>query len=283
MLAYFLALVVGLGSLAIYLTAFFFPEIHRKNDFIWSGVGLFYALVLWVFAPRITGGLLLGHVASVALLVWLGWQALTLRRQLTPQAQQTPIPSSEAVKANIHEQMSKFSLPERLGQLQNSFSSTLSGVKERVQQIFTRTPPVEVSDHPNSEQTPYNPPTPELGVETPAQPQVPTSELGVETPAQPQVPTSELGVETPAQPQVPTSELGVETPAQPQVPTSELGVETPAQPQVPTSELGAETPAQPQVPTSELGVETPAQPQAPTSELGVETPAQPQVPDNQAS
>lgn len=41
MLANVLALVVGLGSLAIYIAAFFFPEIHRKNDFIWSGVGLF--------------------------------------------------------------------------------------------------------------------------------------------------------------------------------------------------------------------------------------------------
>ena len=79
MLAYVLALVVGLGSLAIYISAFFFPEIHRKNDFIWSGVGLFYALVLWVFAPRISGGLLLGHVASVALvgLVWLANSFIT--------------------------------------------------------------------------------------------------------------------------------------------------------------------------------------------------------------
>jgi hypothetical protein len=251
MLAYFLALVVGLGSLAIYLTAFFFPEIHRKNDFIWSGVGLFYALVLWVFAPRITGGLLLGHVASVALLVWLGWQALTLRRQLTPQSQQTPIPSSEAVKANIQEQMSKFSLPERLGQLQNSFSSTLSGIKERVQQIVTRTPPVEVSDHPNSEQTPHNPPTPELGVGTPEPPQAPTSELGVGTPEPPQAPTPELGAETPEPPQAPTSELGVETPEPPQAPTSELGVETPEPPQAPTSELGAETPEPPQAPDNQ--------------------------------
>jgi hypothetical protein len=73
MLAYVLALVIALGSLAIYMTAFFFPEVHRKEDFIWSGVGLFYALVLWVCAGRITGGVLLGQMASVALLglVWL--------------------------------------------------------------------------------------------------------------------------------------------------------------------------------------------------------------------
>ncbi|MEH2311456.1 MAG: Ycf66 family protein [Nostoc sp.] len=141
MLAYVLALVVGLGSLAIYIAAFFFPEIHRKNDFIWSGVGLFYALVLWVFTPRITGGLLLGHVASVALLVWFGWQTLSLRRQLTPQAQQTQVPSSETVKTGIQEQVNKLSLQERLGQLQKGLGSTFSGVKDKVQQTVSKKPP----------------------------------------------------------------------------------------------------------------------------------------------
>ena len=141
MLAYVLALVVGLGSLAIYIAAFFFPEIHRKNDFIWSGVGLFYALVLWVFAPRITGGLLLGHVASVALLVWFGWQTLSLRRQLTPQAQQTQVPSPETVKTGIQEQVNKLSLQQQLGQLQKGLGSTFSGVKDKVQQTVSKKPP----------------------------------------------------------------------------------------------------------------------------------------------
>ncbi|MBN3927700.1 Ycf66 family protein [Nostoc sp. NMS4] len=141
MLAFVLALVVGLGSLAIYIAAFFFPEIHRKNDFIWSGVGLFYALVLWVFAPRITGGLLLGHLASVALLVWFGWQTLSLRRQLTPQAQQTQVPSAETVKTGIQEQVNKLSLQERLGQLQKSLGSTFSGAKDKVQQTVSKKTP----------------------------------------------------------------------------------------------------------------------------------------------
>lgn len=140
MLAYVLALTVGLGSVALYLAAFFFPEIHRKNDFIWSGVGLFYALVLWIFAQRITGGLLLGHVASVALLGWFGWQTLSLRRQVTPQAQQTQIPSSETVKTNIQEQVSKLSLPERLAQVQKSIGRTFSGAKDRVQTVGKKTP-----------------------------------------------------------------------------------------------------------------------------------------------
>ncbi|PLZ98096.1 hypothetical protein CEN50_12610 [Fischerella thermalis CCMEE 5268] len=141
MLAHVLALTVGLGSMAIYLAAFFFPEIHRKNDFIWSGIGLFYALMLWVFAPRITGGLLLGHIASVALLVWFGWQTLSLRRQLAPSAQQTPIPSTEAVQNTIQEQVTKLSLPERLGQIQSRLGGIFSGVKNRVQQsVSTKTP-----------------------------------------------------------------------------------------------------------------------------------------------
>ncbi|MBN3948106.1 MAG: hypothetical protein HWQ38_17265 [Nostoc sp. NMS7] len=141
MLAYVLALVVGVGSLAIYIAAFFFPEIHRKNDFIWSGVGLFYALVLWVFAPRITGGLLLGHLASVALLVWFGWQTLSLRRQLTPQVQQTQIPSPETVKTGIQQQVNKLSVQERLGQLQKGLGSTFGGVKDKVQQTVSKKTP----------------------------------------------------------------------------------------------------------------------------------------------
>ncbi|NJK68364.1 MAG: hypothetical protein HC789_16520 [Microcoleus sp. CSU_2_2] len=98
MLAYFLALAVGLGSFSIYMAAFFFPEVHRKSDFAWSGVGFFYALVLWACAGRITGALLLGQMAGVALLGWLAWETLNLRRQVTPIAQQTPIPASVNLK-----------------------------------------------------------------------------------------------------------------------------------------------------------------------------------------
>ncbi|MFN5892377.1 MAG: Ycf66 family protein, partial [Dolichospermum sp.] len=129
MLAYFIALVVAFGSLAIYLSAFFFPEIHRQNDFIWSGVGLFYALVLWIFAPGITGGLLLGHIASVALLVWFVSQTLSLRRQLSPEGQQTPLPSPELIKISFQEQMSKFSVKEKFRQLSAFIGSVFSGAK----------------------------------------------------------------------------------------------------------------------------------------------------------
>lgn len=91
MLAYLLAILVGFGSFALYMIAFFIPEVHRKNDFIWSGIGLFYGLILWGCAGRITGALLLGQIASVVLLGCLTWEMLNLRRSLTPVAQQTPI------------------------------------------------------------------------------------------------------------------------------------------------------------------------------------------------
>ena len=96
MLAYLLALVVGLGSLAIFCAGFFIQAIYRKGDFIWSGVGLFYALVLWACAGRITGGVLLGQVASVALLSWLGWQAFQFRWENLPPEQQSLVTNLSA-------------------------------------------------------------------------------------------------------------------------------------------------------------------------------------------
>lgn len=133
MLAYVLALAVGLGSFALYMAAFFFPEVHRKNDFIWSGVGLFYALVLWVYGSRITGGLLLGHAASVALLGWAILQTLQLRRQLTPIAQQTGVPSTAAVTSTVTEQVSK-SVPA----VTSGIGGVVSGLKNQFQQLSNK-------------------------------------------------------------------------------------------------------------------------------------------------
>lgn len=140
MLAYILALVVGTGSLGIYLAAFFLPEIHRKSDFYWSGVGLFYALVLWICAGRITGGVLLGQVASVALLGWFGWQTLTLRRELTPKSQQTELPSTEEatekvlteaknLTENLKSQASKVSSSESVSQLSQKLGGLFTNLK----------------------------------------------------------------------------------------------------------------------------------------------------------
>lgn len=133
MLAYILALAVGLGSFAIYMAAFFFPEVHRKNDFIWSGVGLFYALVLWVCAGRITGSLLLGQVAGVALLGWSVGQTLSLRRQLTPRSQ-TELPSIEEVKNTVQEKVSNSSLFNRISQIGKRVGGSATTAKDRLQQ-----------------------------------------------------------------------------------------------------------------------------------------------------
>ncbi|MBD2450280.1 hypothetical protein H6G76_24595 [Nostoc sp. FACHB-152] len=186
MLAYILALVVGLGSLALYISAFFFPEIHRKNDFIWSGIGLFYALVLWIFAPRIGGGLLLGHVASVALLVWFGWQTLSLRRQVTPQIQQTPVPSSEQVTASLQQQVNKLSLQERLGKLQQGLGGVFGGAKNKVQKpIIKRTPETAPPEKPAVEiidKTTATPEQPQEEVTVPEQtPEAATTTTDTET------------------------------------------------------------------------------------------------------
>lgn len=94
-----LALIMALGSFAVYFSAFFFPEVHRKSDFYWSGLGFFYALVLWICSGRITGAVLLGQTASVALLVWFGTQTLILRRNLASPEEKTRI--SENVASSL--------------------------------------------------------------------------------------------------------------------------------------------------------------------------------------
>jgi Ycf66 protein N-terminus len=101
MLAYLLALTVGLGSLGLYLAAFLFPEIHRKYDLLWSGVGLFYGLVLWVCGDRITGGLLLGQMAGVSLLGWFGWQVMQMRWEQMPLEQRNQLPNSAASLSEV--------------------------------------------------------------------------------------------------------------------------------------------------------------------------------------
>ncbi len=85
MLTYILALMVIVASAGLYSATFVLPEVSRKNDLAWSGVGLFYGLVLWVCAGRITGGVLLGQMASVGLIGWLGWQTIEARWNATPE------------------------------------------------------------------------------------------------------------------------------------------------------------------------------------------------------
>lgn len=107
MLAYILAVLVGIGSIGLFIAAFFFPEIHRKHDFIWSGVGCFYALALWIYARQEIGGILVGQTASVALIGWFAWQTLMLRRQLVVVDRQTPIPSTTKIQNRSSQQSAR--------------------------------------------------------------------------------------------------------------------------------------------------------------------------------
>ncbi|MEM1167787.1 MAG: Ycf66 family protein [Cyanobacteria bacterium P01_H01_bin.35] len=144
MLANILALAVGLGSLALYLVAFFFPEVHRKNDFIWSGVGLFYALVLWFCAGRITGAVLLGQLASVSLLGWFAWETLALRRQVTPVAEQTKISTQESTQDNTQEKSTTISEATSIPKLENIPKLDLSeSVESSIEEFVNEVKPGE--------------------------------------------------------------------------------------------------------------------------------------------
>lgn len=135
MLAYILAIAVGLGSLGIYLAAFFLPEVHRKSDFYWSGVGLFYALMLWVCAGRLTGGVLLGQIAAVSLLGWFCWQTLTLRRVMVPSPQQTDLPTTGELQSKVG---------GLLTSVKAKIQGTVSGVKSRKPAAVGKTQPPKV-------------------------------------------------------------------------------------------------------------------------------------------
>ncbi|AFZ33913.1 Ycf66 family protein [Stanieria cyanosphaera PCC 7437] len=99
MLPYVLAIAVGLNSLILFLTAFLLPDLHRQDDFFWSAIGLFYALVLWFCATSMTGGLLLGQVAAVALLTSYNWQIFKLRKAIANPEQQANLDSFSVVNS----------------------------------------------------------------------------------------------------------------------------------------------------------------------------------------
>ena len=80
MLSYVLAIAVAISSLILFSTAFLMSKIHRKDDFLWSAVGLFYALILWFCARNITGTVLLGQAAATVLIISYCWQTIKLRR-----------------------------------------------------------------------------------------------------------------------------------------------------------------------------------------------------------
>lgn len=99
MLSYALAIAVALSSLVLFSTAFLMSDIHRQDDFLWSGVGLFYALVLWFCARNITGAVLLGQAAAATMLVSYSWQTLKLRKAVANPEQAEEISNFSLLKA----------------------------------------------------------------------------------------------------------------------------------------------------------------------------------------
>jgi len=91
MLAYILAIAIALASVVLFFSAFFAPKLHRKDDFLWSGVGLIYGLILWVCAGRFTGGALLGQMAAVVLVLSFAWQTISLRAAIANPEKQAGI------------------------------------------------------------------------------------------------------------------------------------------------------------------------------------------------
>jgi hypothetical protein len=131
MLTYVLALVVVLASLGLYSTTFVIPEVSRKNDLVWSGVGLFYGLVLWVCAGRITGGVLLGQMASVALLGWMGWQMVESRWNSVPEAERVSSGKVEGWRTSLVE----LGRSDTAIKLKNQAQGVISKAQEKVQDL----------------------------------------------------------------------------------------------------------------------------------------------------
>lgn len=89
-----MAITVGLGSFGLYMMPFFFPEVYRKYDLAWSGVGTAYAIALWLGMEQITLPLLVSQLAIVALLGRFAWQNLELRRAIAPDSEKTAFPEA---------------------------------------------------------------------------------------------------------------------------------------------------------------------------------------------
>lgn len=96
-----LAVAVGVGSFGLYMVPFFFPEVYRKYDMTWSGVGTAYAIALWLCRDQVTVLLLISQLALVALLGRFTWQNLELRRAIVPDAEKTAFPEAGTTMADV--------------------------------------------------------------------------------------------------------------------------------------------------------------------------------------
>jgi Ycf66 protein N-terminus len=211
MLAYILAVLVGTGSVGLYVAAFFLPEIHRKQDFIWSGVGCFYALFLWIYAHQVTGGILVGQTTSVLLLGWLGWQTFQLRQQLVP------IDRANAIANAVQ-------LPNRKGANKPAPKTPQPTVQNPVAMPSTNvSPPAPVASKPTSiDKTTIPVATVKQSIEQQPAPVTPKpTSIGKTASVANQVPLSEVKI-PPASAKVdtPVAKKQVEPPQSPPTPTT---------------------------------------------------------------
>lgn len=121
--------------------------IHRKDDFLWGAVGLFYALVLWYCARNITGAVLLGQAAATVLVVSYSWQTIKLRQamqRVIKSSSQEPVNQEAIANALEANQTNNFSVVR-------SINGLLKRKKPQVQQpntpvVKTPTPKVTEQD-----------------------------------------------------------------------------------------------------------------------------------------
>lgn len=153
MLAYFLAIAVALVSLTLYLTAFFRPQIHRQDDFLWSGLGLFSALTLWICAGRITGAVLLGQLALVTITIAFIWENRQLRQAIT-------------TSTNSNQALEGFSILSLIASLFTKLTNLTKpkSVKPKPQKVSTPVKPVSKDISLTTEKTDHDSPTIDINI-----------------------------------------------------------------------------------------------------------------------
>jgi FtsZ-interacting cell division protein ZipA len=156
MLPYALAIAVGLSSSILFLTAFFFRDIHRQDDFFWSGVGLFYALVLWFCATSVTGAILLGQLAIVALLTAYFWQMFKLRKAIANPEKKESLDSFSVVGflQNLFKRSASSSIPKI--NAETDTKTKIATNNEKIDKTKTDSTPPTIVTSKTANQTPNN-------------------------------------------------------------------------------------------------------------------------------
>ena len=119
MLAYFLATIMAIISLVLFLNAFISPKTHRQDDFLWSALGLFYALILWICANRFTGAILLGQVAGVAITISFIWENRQLRKVVTAESDSNELLEGFSILNFVGQSLAKISSKKKTPQAES--------------------------------------------------------------------------------------------------------------------------------------------------------------------